>query len=223
MAASQTLWRTIVGMLTNDNTTGGDAEMNNWKVSRRGLVLGGLALMVAGCADGTTDVDHDSWLTGDSGRLDPRYRRRRVKYEGSETAGTIVVNTSERFLYSVEEDGWATRYGVGVGQEGLSLKGSATIGRKAEWPSWTPTANMIRRKPHLVQYAGGVPGGLNNPLGARALYLYRGDHDTMFRLHGTNEPWTIGTAVSSGCIRLTNDDVVHLYERTPVGTAVLVI
>lgn len=155
--------------------------------------------------------------------LNPRYRRRHVRYEGSEKPGTIVVNTSERFLYSVEEGGWATRYGVGVGEEGLSLKGFATVGRKDDWPSWTPTANMMRRKPRLVQYAGGVPGGPNNPLGARALYLYRGNRDTMFRLHGTNEPWTIGTAVSSGCVRLTNDDIVHLYERTPVGATVLVI
>ena len=143
--------------------------------------------------------------------------------DGSEPAGTIVVNTSERFLYHVEEGGWATRYGVGVGEQGLTLKGKATIGHKAEWPSWTPTANMMRRKPRLLQYAGGVPGGPNNPLGARALYLYRDGRDTMFRLHGTNEPWTIGTAVSSGCVRLTNDDIVHLYQRTPVGTTVLVI
>ena len=141
-----------------------------------------------------------------------------MQYHGSEPAGTIVVNTSERFLYHVEEDGWATRYGVGVGEQGLSLKGKATIGHKAEWPSWTPTANMMRRKPRLVQYAGGVAGGPNNPLGARALYLYRGGRDTMFRLHGTNEPWTIGTAVSSGCVRLTNDDIVRPLRACPRGS-----
>ena len=99
----------------------------------------------------------------------------------------------------------------------------ATIGRKAVWPSWTPTANMMRRKPHLVQCAGGVPSGPQNPLGARALYLYRGGQDTMFRLHGTNEPWTIGTAVSSGCVRLTNEDIVDLYERVPSGASVLIV
>jgi lipoprotein-anchoring transpeptidase ErfK/SrfK len=134
-----------------------------------------------------------------------------------------VVNTEERYLYAVEPGGWATRYGVGVGEQGLTLKGVAKIGNKAEWPSWTPTDNMMRRKPHLVQYAGGVPGGPQNPLGARALYLYRGGRDTMFRLHGTNEPWTIGTAVSSGCIRLTNEDIIDLYDRTPVGTKVVII
>jgi lipoprotein-anchoring transpeptidase ErfK/SrfK len=146
-----------------------------------------------------------------------------VRYDGGEAPGTIVVNTSEYYLYFVEEGAWATRYGVGVGEEGRTLKGKASIGRKAEWPSWTPTANMMRRKPQLLQYAGGVAGGPNNPLGARALYLYRGGRDTMFRLHGTNEPWTIGTAASSGCVRLTNDDVVHIYDRTDLGTTVVVI
>ena len=195
--------------------------MNNDDITRRGLVLGGLALMVSGCTMGRT-AEPLSYALAPTRGLNPRFRRKHVQYDGSEPAGTIVVNTSERYLYHVEEDGWATRYGVGVGEQGLSLKGMATIGRKAEWPSWTPTASMMRRKPRLVQYAGGVEGGPNNPLGARALYLYRGNNDTMFRLHGTNEPWTIGTAVSSGCVRLTNDDIVHLYERTPVGTTVLV-
>jgi lipoprotein-anchoring transpeptidase ErfK/SrfK len=146
-----------------------------------------------------------------------------VPYHRNEKPGTIVVDRSERFLYFVEEDGWATRYGVGVGREGLTLSGRASVGRKAEWPSWTPTANMMRRDPRLLQYASGVPGGENNPLGARALYLYRGGRDTMFRLHGTNEPWLIGQAVSNGCVRLTNEDIIHLYDRTPVGTTVLIL
>ena len=157
---------------------------------------------------------------GDRSSLADELRKR---YDGGESPGTIVVDTSQFYLYFVEEGGWATRYGVGVGEQGLTLKGRATIGHKAVWPSWTPTANMMRRKPRLVQYAGGVPGGPNNPLGARALYLYRGGRDTMFRLHGTNEPWSIGTAVSSGCIRLLNDDIIDLYDRTPVGTTVLVV
>ncbi len=155
--------------------------------------------------------------------LDRRYKRQRVSYQTNEAPGSIVVDTSERLLYYVEGDGRAVRYGVAVGEEGLSLKGRATIGRKAEWPPWTPSASMIKRKPHLAQYAGGVPGGPNNPLGARALYLYRNGADTRFRLHGTNEPWTIGTAVSNGCIRLTNQDIVDLYERTSDGASVLVI
>ncbi len=138
-------------------------------------------------------------------------------------AGSIVVDTPEFFLYAVEEDGWATRYGVAVGEEGLTLKGRATVGRKEVLALVGPTASMMKKKPRLLQYAGGVPGGPNNPLGARALYLYRGNRDTYFRVHGTNEPWLIGSAVSNGCIRLTNDDIVDLYERTPVGAPVLVI
>lgn len=189
-------------------------------ITRRTLILGGLALLTSGC----TSIGAPK-VAAYNGHppVDRRFRRQRVRYDGNEPVGTLVVDTSQRFLYAVEGDGWATRYGVGVGEEGRTVKGMATIGRKADWPSWTPTASMMKRKPRLVQYAGGVPGGPNNPLGARALYLYRGGQDTMFRLHGTNEPWTIGTAVSSGCVRLTNDDIIHLYERTPVGTTVLVM
>ena len=121
-------------------------------------------------------------------------------------------------------DGRAVRYGVGVGRQGLALKGNAYVGRKAEWPSWTPTPNMIRREPERnLKYAGGMPGGLNNPLGARALYLYRNGNDTMFRLHGTNQPQSIGHAMSSGCIRMLNHDIIDLYERVPVGARVVVI
>lgn len=194
--------------------------------TRRGLMLASFTLLVSGCAPTVRrvrDSRRSASETLSGAKVDPRFRRQRIRYDGGGRVGTIVVDTSDRFLYMVEENGWATRYGVGVGQEGLTLKGTATIGRKAEWPSWTPTANMMKRKPHLVQYAGGVPGGPENPLGSRALYLYRGGRDTMFRLHGTNEPWSIGQAVSSGCIRLTNEDIVDLYNRTPVGTMVLVI
>ncbi|WP_367784715.1 L,D-transpeptidase [Mesorhizobium marinum] len=196
----------------------------NQTFTRRKLMWIGIALAASGCMPERREmIEVDGVKYNKNARIDPQYRRQRVKYSGVGQPGSIVVNTNEKFLYLVEDDGWATRYGVGVGQAGLSLKGRARIGRKAEWPSWTPTENMMRRKPRLVQYAGGVPGGPDNPLGARALYLYRGDEDTMFRLHGTNEPWSIGRAVSSGCVRLLNDDVIDLYERTPVGTSVLVI
>ena len=194
--------------------------MNNEEITRRGLVTGSLALLAVGC----TPVRQASELfTEQQPVIDPRFRRQRVPYDGGEKPGTIVVDTRERFLYAVEENGWATRYGVAVGEEGLTYKGQATIGRKAEWPSWTPTASMIKRKPRLLEYAGGVSGGPHNPLGARALYLYQGNRDTMFRVHGTNEPWLIGHAVSNGCIRLTNEDIVDLYDRVPLGTKVLVI
>jgi lipoprotein-anchoring transpeptidase ErfK/SrfK len=193
--------------------------MDNDHITRRGLILASLGFLVSGCASGGWQFEPSFPYP----RISSQYRRREVPYYGNEPPGTIVVNTVERRLYYVESDGMAMRYAIAVGEEGLTLKGRATIGRKAEWPSWTPTASMIQRKPHLAQYAGGVPGGENNPLGAAALYLYRGAQDTYFRIHGTNEPWLIGQAVSNGCIRLTNEDIVDLYARAPTGTAVLVI
>ena len=196
----------------------------NHVFTRRQLLWIGLALTASGCASTPRELVEVDGVTYDKrAQVDPRYRRQRVRYDGIGQPGSIVVDTNDKFLYSVEGGGWATRYGVGVGQAGLSLKGNASVGHKAVWPSWTPTENMMRRKPRLVQYAGGVPGGPDNPLGARALYLYRNGQDTMYRLHGTNEPWSIGRAVSSGCVRLLNDDIIDLYERTPVGTSVIII
>ena len=197
-------------------------KMKSDDITRRGLLLGGLALMISGCMSADPGAEPISYALEPERGLNPAFRREHVRYQGSEPVGTVVVNTSERFLYHVEEGGWATRYGVAVGEQGLTLKGKATIGNKVEWPSWTPTPNMMRRKPRLLQYADGVAGGPSNPLGARALYLYRDGHDTMFRLHGTNEPWTIGTAVSNGCVRLTNEDIVDLYQRVPMGATVLI-
>lgn len=201
----------------------GQMEMNGRAVKRRGFVLGSLALMLSGCSTTTDGPPLGYRVFGSNPDVDPRYRRQEVAYTGPEPPGTIVVDTGARFLYFVEGDGFATRYGVAVGEEGLSFKGEATIGRKAEWPSWKPTDDMIARKPHLAQYAEGVPGGPDNPLGAAALYLYQGGQDTLFRLHGTNAPWSIGNAVSNGCIRLTNANIVDLYARARVGTRVVVI
>ena len=195
--------------------------MSDTEISRR-LVLGGLALLLTGCTQATGTSTLSLALPRDRPPPDPRFERQRVPYNGTESPGTIVVSISERYLYAVEENGMATRYGVAVGEQGLTFTGIATIGDKAEWPSWTPTTDMIERKPRLAQYANGVPGGETNPLGARALYLYQDGQDTLFRLHGTNEPWLIGTAVSNGCIRLTNDDIIDLYDRTPVGATVVV-
>jgi lipoprotein-anchoring transpeptidase ErfK/SrfK len=155
--------------------------------------------------------------------IDPELRRQEVAFDGDYQAGTVVVNTPERRLYYVLGGGRALRYGIGVGREGLALRGNATVGRKAEWPNWTPTANMIRRDPRNLQFASGVPGGPTNPLGARALYLYRNGRDTMFRIHGTNQPRSIGQAMSSGCVRMLNHDVIDLYDRVPTGSRVVVI
>lgn len=146
-----------------------------------------------------------------------------VAYTGPEAPGTIVVDTFARKLFLVQEGGTATRYAIAVGREGLSFRGGGVIGRKSEWPSWQPTANMVRSRPDLyAQYAGGLPGGLDNPLGARAMYLYRGGRDTMFRIHGTIQNETIGHATSAGCIRLFNQDAIDLYNRIPSGTPVKV-
>lgn len=198
-------------------------------ISRRSFIIG-LPLVVAGCTTGSDFANYSSrpderfpLQAMPLDRIKPELRRQEVAYSGREGAGTIVVNTPERRLYYVMGGGRAIRYGIGVGREGLALSGGATVGRKAEWPSWTPTQNMIRRDPRNRKFAAGVPGGPNNPLGARALYLYRGGQDTMFRIHGTNQPNSIGRAVSSGCIRMLNHDVIDLHSRAPVGTRVVVI
>jgi len=158
-------------------------------------------------------------------RVDPMFWRQEVPYVTSERAGTLVVDTPARFLYLVLEGGRALRYGIGVGKtEALVFRGTATIGRKAQWPRWTPTRSMIAREPDRYgPYAGGMDGGVENPLGPRALYLYKDGRDTLFRIHGTTEPYTIGTNVSSGCIRLMNQDIIDLYGRVPTGAKVVVI
>jgi lipoprotein-anchoring transpeptidase ErfK/SrfK len=155
--------------------------------------------------------------------LQGRIKREEIDYAGSESAGTIVVDTHSRRLYLVMEGGRAMRYPIAVGRDGLAFQGSGSIQRKEQWPSWTPTANMVRTRPDLyAAYAGGLPGGLTNPLGARALYLYRGGRDSYFRIHGTIQNETIGHATSAGCIRLFNQDAIDLFNRVPLGTRVKV-
>ncbi|MGE0240133.1 MAG: L,D-transpeptidase [Parvibaculaceae bacterium] len=152
---------------------------------------------------------------GYSYKLNPRFKRKEVAYASGETPGTIVIETRKRFLYLVLANGKALRYGIGVGRAGFTWKGAERISRKAEWPDWRPPAEMLERQPELPDFMEGGPG---NPLGARALYLGA----TEYRIHGTAQPWTIGQAVSSGCIRLTNDDVIDLYGRARVGAKVIV-
>jgi lipoprotein-anchoring transpeptidase ErfK/SrfK len=155
--------------------------------------------------------------------LKGRITREEIDYAGPESPGTIVVDTHSRRLYLVMEGGRAMRYPIAVGREGLSFQGGGTISRKEEWPAWTPTANMVRTRPDLyAAYAGGLPGGLINPLGARAMYLYRNGRDSYFRIHGTIQNETIGHATSAGCIRLFNQDAIDLYNRVPLGTRVKV-
>jgi len=159
-------------------------------------------------------------LFGPSSGVPSQYQRQTVRYETKYAAGTIVIDTSNRYLYHVRGDGTATRYGVGVGRQGFSWKGQAYIGDKREWPGWTPPPAMRAREPWLPAH---MPGGPDNPLGARAMYLYRGGADTLYRIHGTNQPDTIGQALSSGCIRMLNADVEYLYEQVKHGTKVVVI
>ncbi len=187
-------------------------------INRRSLILGIAAAMAATSSPASAQKSRKPFV------LDPLYTPQRVPFPSRYAAGTIVVNTTSRFLYLVEATGLARRYGIGVGKAGLAWTGVAEVGRKAKWPGWTPTKNMIRRNPKkYARYANGVPGGRNNPLGSRALYLYRSGRDTYYRIHGTNEPWTIGRAVSNGCIRMTNEHVEDLYERVPIGTTVVVL
>ena len=159
-----------------------------------------------------------------SDKIDPQYLRQQVSYPDGANyePGTVVVDTPHRFLYVVEANGTAMRYGIGVGRQGFSWAGDAQIKAKREWPKWFPPSEMIDRKPDLEPYRNGMDPGLTNPLGARALYLYQNGKDTLFRLHGTPEWWTVGTAASSGCIRLMNQDIIDLYNRVPMNARVVV-
>jgi lipoprotein-anchoring transpeptidase ErfK/SrfK len=213
-------------------------------LTRRALLIGAPAIL-SGCGtrqkvDETSvpniDVAHMAMYAAldgepypvpavDISEMDPRFLRQAVPYPTRQQPGTVVVDLEQRYAYLVGEHGRALRYGVGVGkQEAFNFRGAALVGRKAHWPRWTPTPNMISREPdRYARFAGGLAGGPDNPLGPRALYLFRDGTDTLYRLHGTVEPWTIGTTVSSGCVRLINQDIIDLYRRVPVGSKVVVL
>jgi lipoprotein-anchoring transpeptidase ErfK/SrfK len=160
-------------------------------------------------------VDEPGVVPDEQYRLPEQYERKVVFYRTNEPVGSIIVETRERALYLVQPNNRAIRYGIGVGRDGFRWKGLLKVSRKAEWPDWRPPAEMIERQPYLPRF---MAGGAGNPLGARALYL----GESVYRIHGTNQPQTIGQAVSSGCFRLVNNDVIDLYERVPVGTRVVV-
>lgn len=155
--------------------------------------------------------------------VDPIYWRQDVVDPTGERPGTVVVDTNNRFLYHVAQGGRATRYGVGIGRDGFSWSGRARIAYKRQWPTWTPPAEMIAREPYLEEYRRGMPPGLDNPLGARALYIFEGSRDTIYRLHGNPDERSIGQAVSSGCVRLLNQDVIHLHSQVRDGSPILVM
>ena len=192
----------------------------------------GLATALAGCSTGGMSVFTSEYgARRDAGYQLPsipinqvprQYHRQVVKYDTAEKPGTIIVDTGEKFLYFVMPEGKAMRYGIGVGREGFEWSGTARIAMKREWPTWTPPAAMIKRQPELAKWRGGQPGELENPLGARALYLFNKGGDSGYRLHGTPEWKSIGKAMSSGCIRLINQDIIDLYDRAEAGAKVIV-
>ena len=191
-----------------------------------------LSVALAGCtSDGGSIFTSNYGSVRDAGyqlpaipiyKVDRKYHRQIVNYTTKEKPGTIIVDTGAKHLYFVMKDGKAMRYGIGVGKEGFEWSGTARIALKREWPVWTPPAPMIKRKPELAKWRGGMPPGLNNPLGACAMYLYNKGGDSGYRLHGTPEWFSIGKAMSSGCIRLMNQDIIDLYSRTSVGAKVIV-
>jgi lipoprotein-anchoring transpeptidase ErfK/SrfK len=182
------------------------------------MSMAAIGLMLSasqGFAQGQEHDDQPGLIADDSYQLDPEWQKQVVLYRTTEAPGTIIISTAERHLYLIQPGGRAIRYGIGVGRDGFQWQGLLSISNKKEWPDWTPPPEMIARQPYLPRFMAGGPG---NPLGARAMYLGA----TVYRIHGTNRPDTIGTKVSSGCFRLVNNDVADLYDRVPVGTKVIV-
>lgn len=212
-------------------------------MSRLRLLLPALMLGLAGCANsdndflwqlapvnaqdarayGQPDGERFRVASVDLTQLPPKYRRQMVRYDTPHKPGTVVVDPGARYLYLVAENGRALRYGVEVGRDGFGWSGTATIARRQEWPTWTPPAEMVARDPKVAPFANGMPGGPTNPLGARALYLYQGGRDTLYRIHGGGAAGRIGEATSSGCIRLLDQDAIDLYRRVPNGAEVVVL
>ena len=209
-------------------------------LSRRSFLVGSAAgigaLGLAGCA--TTDDlmrAEAAKLYGplpdekfpipavDISKVDPKFFRQTVRYDSKEAVGTIVVDPKNFYVYRVEGDGSATRYGANVGRDGFLWSGDAYVGRKSEWATWTPPKEMIQRQPEAAKYAHGMPGGLDNPLGARTLHLYQNGAYTLYTIYASSEPESIGTGRTSGCVGLLSQDMIHLYSRTPVKTKVVVL
>jgi lipoprotein-anchoring transpeptidase ErfK/SrfK len=188
-----------------------------------GCTTGGMSLAEATQVYGPVPDEKFSIPAVDVGKLDPKYFRRIVRYDTDEAPGTIIVDPAKFYVYRIEGDGKATRYGANVGRDGFLWSGEAYVGRKAEWPVWTPPKEMIERQPEAGKYAGGMPPGLDNPLGARVLYLYQNGVYTLYTIYSTRVPKSIGTGLTSGCTGLLTQDMLHLYSRTPVDTKVVVL
>ena len=204
-----------------------EVKTNTLGISRRTLLAGltvGFAVGLPKLAEAVENNDDPFPLPPfNYKKLPQEFRPAIVDYKSRQWPGTVIVDTSARQIYLVLEGGKAMRWGCAVGRDGFRWAGLADISRKVMWPKWTPPKDMIERSPEKAKWANGMPGGLDNPLGARALYLYQNGNDTLFRIHGTTEPLSIGTKASSGCIRMVNQDVIELYRRVPIGSRVLVM
>lgn len=224
----------------SEKDAGARLGLRSGRLNRRSFLAGSAAglgaLGLAGCTttDGMSNMEAAQFYgplpnekfpvpAVDVSKLHPKYHRRVVRYDSKEAPGTIIVDPSNYYVYRIEGDGNATRYGANVGREGFLWSGDAYVGRKAEWPTWTPPKEMILRQPEARKYAGGMPGGLDNPLGARTLYLYQKGVYTLYTLYSTIDPETIGSGITSGCTGLLTQDMMDLYSRTPVKTKVIVL
>ncbi|MGU3467886.1 L,D-transpeptidase [Methylobacterium sp. C33D] len=232
-------------MMTDDRRAGGldgrgrlgcEAGILSRRSFLAGSALGIGALSLGGC--GTTDTllmaeaaktygpmpnEKFPIPAVDISKVNPKYYRRTVQYASSEAPGTIVVDPANYYVYRIEGDGTATRYGANVGRQGFLWNGNAYVGRKSEWATWTPPKEMIRRQPEAAKYARGMPGGLDNPLGARTLHLYQNGAYTLYTIYASSDAESIGTGITSGCVGLLSQDMIHLYARTPVKTKVVVL
>lgn len=218
----------------------GPARLRPEGLNRRSFLIGSAAsvgvLGLAGCMSSDARLRREAMAlyapvpddkfpipAMDISKVKPKYFRQTVDYASAEAPGTIVVDPANYFVYRIEGEGKATRYGANVGRQGFLWSGNAYVGRKSEWPTWTPPPEMIKREPRAAKYAGGMPGGPDNPLGARTLHLYQDGVYTLYTIYASRYPETIGTNLTSGCTGLMTQDMIHLYDRTPVDTKVIVL
>jgi lipoprotein-anchoring transpeptidase ErfK/SrfK len=213
--------------------------LRSGRLNRRSFLCGSAAglgaLGLAGCVSDSMNRTEAAKLYGaapnekfpipavDVSKIDPKFYRQTVRYDTKEAPGTIIIDPGKYHLYRIEGDGKATRYGANVGRPGFLWSGEAYVGRKAEWPTWTPPKEMIARQPEARKYARGMPGGLDNPLGARVLYLYKNGVYTVYTIYSTSDPETIGNGITSGCTGLLSQDMIDLYSRTPIKTKVIML